>query len=332
MSIPWNDEPYLVMYNGYTHDDYLTKQGVTPWSEASEANYAQWKANWEALKYQGKSGKRRARYFILPKTEAEGLPGQLSDWEIEARSFGLKDGAEYLQLHNALRKYYPGIKDVTVGTRMGWTETMAEAYDTYRDEVVDVGGTPDTIDTFVKAIVTNPESWNTFKAQAGPLVAALKAERRKKKKERRKKRLTTLVAIIAVVAFAIFLGPAIVSGVQSVIGGGTSAITALTTLPATTGLTAALTSLGVPAAMATALTASAVEAVSAGAKKDDVADAVADVALDYIPPAGPSSPRPASPSAGLSTPVIVGLAAGGLTLVGLVIWATSKPKRKKPRF
>jgi len=329
MAVNWNDEPYLVMYLGYTEDDYLTKQRAEPYSETGEAGYAQWAADWEALKYKGKSGKRRARYFILPKTEAENLPATLSDWEIEARHIGLKNGVEYNDMVNTMEKYSPGIKKSwTESTRKGVWTTMAQLYDTYRDEVESAGGTPDNIITFTTAIMTSPEAWAKLRAEAAPLVASLRKEARKRKKERRKKRLTTLVAIIAVVATAIFLGPSIIQGASSLVSGGTSALTTLPTT-ATAGLTSTLTAIGIPSSAAAALTATASNMVAQGFKPDDVATATADVAMNYVPAAGPTQPAPA-PSTGLSTPVIIGLAAGGLTLAGLAIWLTTKGPRKNP--
>ena len=308
MPVKWDDEPYLVMYFG-KGGDYMDKQAITPYSDAQEAGYAQWKANWLALK-----GTRRAAYFIIPRTEAEALPAQLTKWEIEARDIGLKNGAEYGEVYNTMKKYWD-IDKVTEGTRKGILITMAEIYDTYRDEVVDVGGTPDGITKFVTAIMTSPEAWAKLQAEAGPLVAQIKAERKKKKKEKRKRRLTTLVIIIAVVATIITFGGAIVSAMSSITGAGAGAGSAAGLISSVTGLST--TTAALIAAGATALVKSGV------ATKDQAASAAADVAIEEATAGGKKLPD-TKPVVSPTTVILV--AGGGIALTGLVILLI--PKRK----
>jgi len=320
--VNWEDEPVIVVYIGSTADPYYRKSefDLVPATEENEA----WAAN-EIAKYRARGGHRNGYYFIMPKTEAEALPARLSDPEIEARNMGLKNKAEYDAIKKTMIKYRKGVGTCTESRRIAYFRFMADLYDTYRDEVVDVGGTPSSPETFVTAITTSEDAWGKFTADAEPLYKQIQADRRKKKKAKRKKRLKNLVAVIAVVAGAVFLGPAIISGAQAAAGGISTAVSAVASIPATaaSGITSALTAVGVPAGAASAISNSAIKLAAQGADKGKVAKAAADVALPYAQQTGTDQLTPAV-SWQLSTPVIIGIAVGGLTVAGLIAWAVTR--------
>lgn len=308
MPVNWDDPPYLVMYLG-KGGDYMDKQLITPYTEAQEAGFAQWAANWLALK-----APRRAAYFTIPKSEAEALPAQLTKWECEARDIGLKNGTEYNEVYYTIAKYW-NIGSVTEGTRKGILITMSELYDTYRDELENVGGTPDSITKFVTAIMTSPEAWSKLQAEASPLVAQIKAERRKTKREKRKRRLTTLVIIIAVVATFIFAGPAIVSALTGSGGAATGAGSAAGLISSVTGLSTTTASL---------IVAGATAAVAQGHKPDDAAAGAADAAIETATAGGKELPD----TTPVVSPTTIALVAGGgiVILTGLAVIISRKKK------
>lgn len=216
-----------------------------------------------------------------------------------------------------MNQVHPNWREWTGAREKAWQNTLIAVFDA---EGIKYG--VNNMAKFIKAVTPDP-TWNQIIEQSRwEIVKAKKAARR-----RAFYSVAIIVAIIVVIIVTIgTAAPTVTTAVPGAVAPAAAIPTTIPGLLTSAGLPSTVSALvgvtGLPALLIDAGAKVAAGLVKDGMSKDKAAKTVADAMTNEIANQPPkTTPMPVT---GLSTPIIIGIAVGGLALAGLIAWAVTR--------